>query len=443
MAMLWSIVGLLVVLGLAVGFHEFGHFSMAKLFGVYVRRFSIGMGPVIWRKQKGETEYALSLLPLGGYVKMVNDVSRNASVPRERTYEGQARWRRALILVAGPMMNFVLAAICYIVIGMVGVQDFATKVAVPRTDSIAYEVGIRTGDVIASVNGESVKGFMETNQLIVSSYSDGVVRLGVKRDDMTLRYEVPLTRIAASNAYTKLVMTELGMIPLGEGPLWIAYVARGSPAAAAGLLAGDQIQSVNGFAIQAQERFIDFLQDNGRRPVTVSILRAQKRMTLTLVPRARRVDGKTRYRVGVSMIRSPVMVDVEYGPWDSLVRGVEKMQRMIALNLASLQMMGSGEIGTEHVSGPVGIAQMAGKTVQTGFIPTLRLIAILSVALGVMNLLPIPVLDGGHLFLLAIEGVLRRDIPAKIKNQLTTVGMVLLFGLMIFALNNDVSRLLQ
>lgn len=441
--MIWSIVGLLVVLGLAVGFHEFGHFSMAKLFGVYVRRFSIGMGPVIWRKQKGETEYALSLLPLGGYVKMVNNTERNAAIPAHRTYDGQARWKRALILVAGPMMNFVLAALCYIVIGMIGVQDFATKVAVPRTTSVAYEAGLRTGDVIRAVNGEAVKGFMETNQLLVGLHGQGVAQVKVRRGEMRLEYPLPLDRIPARKAYTKLILAELGITPMGEGPLWIAYVAENSPAAKAGLLAGDQLQQVNGKAVDSMDRFIAFLQKNQRKALSVVVLRNKEEKTVTLEPKPRLVDGKRVYRVGVSMIKSPIFVDVQYGPWDSLVRGVEKMQRMIALNLASLQMMGSGEIGTEHVSGPVGIAQMAGKTVQTGFIPTLRLIAILSVALGVMNLLPIPVLDGGHLFLLGIEGLIRCDIPAKIKNSLSTAGMIILFGLMIFALNNDVSRLLQ
>ena len=441
MSFLLPLIGFILTIAVVVTIHEGGHCLMAKLMGVKVLRFSLGMGPVVWRRQIGETEYCLSLLPLGGYVKMLGENDPDAPVApedRHRTYEAVERWRRGLIIFAGPAINFVLAFVLYAAIGAIGTPDLATVMGNPPAKTQAAAADIREGDRLVEIDGERVNGMLEVSLVLMNKAGDPDIRMMFVREGTPLIRHFSLQDETMDSLTEKPAFATLGLLPHMKDPMVSATVPE-SPAAKAGLLAGDRILAVNGVAMTSVSQVIEAIQASpaGAELLVSSIKSPNEERRVTVIPDMK--DG--RPVIGVSIAPIPEFVNVRLSPVDAVAAGYRKVERITMLQIKGVGQMATGEASTKNLSGPIAIADMAGSAVKSGVVPFLEFIALISVAIGFMNLLPIPMLDGGQLVVLALEGLRRKDFSARTRENIMKTGMFLLLLIFIFAMNNDLTRL--
>ncbi|MGY2139658.1 sigma E protease regulator RseP [Pseudomonas reactans] len=450
MSALYMIVGTLVALGVLVTFHEFGHFWVARRCGVKVLRFSVGFGmPLVrWHDRRG-TEFVIAAIPLGGYVKMLDE--REGEVPADQldqSFNRKTVRQRIAIVAAGPIANFLLAMVFFWVLAMLGSQQVRPVIGAVESDSIAAKAGLVAGQEIVSIDGEPTTGWGAVNlQLVRRLGESGIVKVVVREQDSTS--ETP--RELALDHWLKGAdepdpIKSLGIRPWRPAlPPVLAELDPKGPAQAAGLKTGDRLLALDGQALGDWQQVVDLVRV---RPDTKIVLKVERDGAQIDVPVTLSVRGEAKAAggylgAGVKGVEWPpsMVREVSYGPLAAIGEGAKRTWTMSVLTLESLKKMLFGELSVKNLSGPITIAKVAGASAQSGVADFLNFLAYLSISLGVLNLLPIPVLDGGHLLFYLVEWVRGRPLSDRVQGWGIQIGISLVVGVMLLALVNDLGRL--
>ncbi|PNO59017.1 sigma E protease regulator RseP [Aeromonas caviae] len=447
--LLWNIGAFIVALGLLVAVHEFGHFWVARRCGVKVERFSIGFGKAIWRRLgKDGTEYVLALIPLGGYVKMLDGrVDELKPGEEAQAFNHKSVWARMAIVAAGPMANFVFALFAFWLMFMIGVPSVKPVVGEVRPASIVAEAGILPGMEIVGVGGEETGDWESVIYALISHLGDDSVQLKLKAANTS--YAVDKTLQLAGWKFDpdkESPIGSLGIVPLGGKVLPVVEaVVPSSASEKAGLQIGDRIKGVDGDAITEWTQFVERVQQSPAQPLQVTVERGGSEMTLTLTPDGKKVKGQLVGFVGLSPQLVPLPDEyrtlLQYGPLQALWHGVQKTWSLITLTFDMIGKLIGGIVSLDNLSGPISIAKGAGSSADYGLVYFLGFLALISVNLGIINLFPLPVLDGGHLVYFLIEAVTGKPVSEKIQEVGFRIGAAILMLLMGIALFNDFARL--
>ena len=450
MSALYMIVGTLVALGVLVTFHEFGHFWVARRCGVKVLRFSVGFGtPLLrWHDRQG-TEFVVAAIPLGGYVKMLDE--REGEVPADQldqSFNRKTVGQRIAIVAAGPIANFMLAMAFFWVLAMMGSQQVRPVIGAVESGSLAAQAGLVAGQEIVSIDGEATTGWSNVNlQLVRRLGESGSLQVVVREPDSSAQASHQLVlKDWLKGADEPDPITSLGIRPWRpELPAVLAELDPKGPAQAAGLKTGDKLLAMNDQVIKDWQQVVDWVRV---RPDARVVLRVERDGVPVEIPvtLAARGEGKaaTGYLgAGVKGVDwPPAMIrEVSYGPLAAIGEGAKRTWTMSILTLDSLKKMLFGELSVKNLSGPITIAKVAGASAQSGVADFLNFLAYLSISLGVLNLLPIPVLDGGHLLFYLIEWARGRPLSDRVQGWGMQIGISLVVGVMLLALVNDLGRL--
>ena len=445
-----TIISFVIVIGILILIHELGHFFVARWTGVGVERFSIGFGPVLLRWRGKETEYCLSAIPMGGYVKMLgeeNPLEGGAALPYDpkKAFALKPLWARFLIVFAGPGMNFVLAAVIVaIVLATAGRPVWPPVVGRVAEGSPAAVAGMRSGDTITAIDGRAVSYWEDVDRAVAAS--DGKpLELTLKRGDATSRVTVAPKQTTVQDPILRESKTTWD---IGAGPQSVPQISSaspGSPAEAAGLKAGDVVVAIAGRRVFTAEDLVNTIRAHPGQPLPIEVERDGKRMTLTVTPKLEEEKTPTGETVKVGRIQagigSKAVSFVAYDPIRAVWYGAVWTKDMTVVTIKGFWKLVVGTIDRSNIGGPIQIASMAGQQAREGLGPLAMFTAIISVNLAVLNLLPVPMLDGGHLFFFVIEAVLGRPLSLKKREAAQQLGFVLLMLLMVYALYNDVVRL--
>ncbi|MTV38411.1 RIP metalloprotease RseP [Duganella radicis] len=452
MNFLQTALAFIVCLGSLIVFHELGHYLVARWCGVKVLRFSVGMGKVVWSRRFGpdQTEWAISALPLGGYVKMLDaregELAGLPEADLKREFTRQNVWKRIAIVAAGPAANFLIAIVLFAGLFMHGIEEPSSKVSVHAGDNAAAQAGLRSGDVITAVNEQPVQVWSDLRwQFIQSAIDKHELRLAVERAGQgRVSVTVPASALAALDLEGD-VPGQLGVGVSRPAPV-VQQVMPGSPAERAGLREGDLLTAVDGVAVADGIAFIDIIRASAGKTVQVALLRGGQPLILDVAPQAEQAKtGKgtvTVGKIGAYVALLPDMINVPSSPIAAVGKAVAKVWETCTMTLKMIGKMITGEASLKNVTGPITIADYAGQTARMGAASYLSFIAFISISLGVMNLLPIPVLDGGHLLYYSLEVLTGRSVPERVGEIAQRLGMGLLLTLMLLAVFNDVARLL-
>jgi regulator of sigma E protease len=440
-----TVLAFLLALGPLIIFHELGHYTVARLCGVKVLRFSVGMGKVVWSRRFGpdQTEWCISALPLGGYVKMLDSRDPDVKVApadEAREFTRQNVWRRIAIVAAGPVANFILAIALFAGLFMHGIAEPGTRIRQMPETSAAWQAGLRGGDQISAVNGTPVEAWSDLSWEIISAAVDRrEVRLEVDRPSSGhLNFVLPAASVEGLDADADLLQT-LGITVARPLPV-LGKIMPGGAAERAGLLSGDLITAIDGKPVADGIVFIETVRAAPGRTLEVALTRGGRELTLALTPEADPAAKGGRIKAEVALV--PEMVTVASGPIGALAKAVRKTWETSVLTVKMIGKMITGQISLKNVTGPITIADYAGQTARIGLVSYLIFIASISISLGVMNLLPIPVLDGGLLLYYSLEVLTGRPLPERIGEYAQRAGIGLLVMLMALAVFNDVARLL-
>ncbi|MGB6054397.1 MAG: RIP metalloprotease RseP [Burkholderiaceae bacterium] len=454
MTLLQTILAFLVALGILVTIHELGHYTVARLCGVKVLRFSVGMGKVVWSRRFGrdQTEWAISILPLGGYVKMLDareaDLAGLPPQDLQREFTRQSVWRRIAIVAAGPLANFLLAIALFAGLYVNGIPEPIPKLRAVPEHSLAYQAGLRGGEVVTAVNGQPVR--------IWSDLRWRLAQLALEQKPAELDVLRPLAGGAAAPASVSLrlatltpeqlegdFLTTLG-IELGRPPATIGKVLADGPGQRAGLLEGDLIESVNGVAVADGLAFVDLVRAAPGKALHLEGMRGQRQAAWDVTPEAQTgAGGETIGRIRVEVALAPEMAVASDPPLTALWRASQRTWDTSVLTLKMLGKMIVGQVSWKNITGPITIADYAGQTARTGMISYISFIAFVSISLGVMNLLPIPVLDGGLLLYYSLEVLTGKPVSERFGEAAQRAGIGILMTLMAVAVFNDVVRLIS
>jgi regulator of sigma E protease len=438
----------LVVLGVLVAFHELGHFLAARWVGVKVLKFSLGFGPKLFGRQMGETEYLLSAIPLGGYVKLFGEDEAEATTQedRARSFAHKGLWGKVLIVAAGPGFNFILAY--FIFAGWLATgtplfvptfQDLTPDIEAMVPGSPADVAGIQVGDRVSRVNGEVISTRTELFDAVAKSNGQALT-LEIKRGGQIKTVKVTPTIAPGQQTSTQEPGYYLGV---EEAPPLVTSVMQSSPAAKAGLQTGDHVVSIDGLTIHTWSQMTGIVKESPNRQLQVEVLREGHRISLAVTPSVEKamVNGQSVDigKIGISGPGRSIMRSST--PLLSLYDGLGATWGWTELTAIGLYKMVVGDISSKNIGGPLTIANISGEAASQGASSVVFLIAILSINLGVLNLLPIPILDGGHLLFFLIEGILRKPLGERQREIAQQAGLVLLVGVMIFAFWNDLERI--
>jgi regulator of sigma E protease len=446
MNLIQTALAFLVALGPLIVFHELGHYTVARLCGVKVLRFSLGMGHVVWSRRFGpdQTEWAVSMLPLGGYVKMLDsrdpDAPAMAPADLKREFTRQTVWRRIAIVAAGPLANFLLAIVVFTGLSMAGTSEPSTRLRATAEQTAAYHAGLRGGEQVAAVNGKPVASWTELRwEIIQAIVEKRDARLDVRQaQGGQFGALVPAAALVGLDVESD-VLAKLGLEMARPRPVLEQLIA-GGPGAKAGLKVGDLVTAIDGKPVADGIALIEAIRAAGGRGLAFSVLREGAPLTLAVTPEfdpARKV-----WVIKAVPSLAPEMVTVSAGPFEALAKAVGKTWDTSVLSVKMIGKMISGEVSWKNVTGPITIADYAGQTARMGPAVYLGFIAFISISLGVMNLLPIPVLDGGLLLYYSLEVLTGRPLPERIGAYAQRAGIGLLVMLMALAVFNDVARLL-
>jgi regulator of sigma E protease len=445
--MLFTLFAFLVALGILITFHELGHYWVARWCGVKILRFSLGFGRVLLKRvDRHGTEWVLSALPLGGYVKMLDEERHEAAgaltmpSPNPQSFQAQPVGKRFAIVAAGPIFNLALAVVFYASINLLGTQEPAAILSKPPAETVAAIAGLQGGDQITAVNQQEVASWPQVRWALLQVAADGgQIEIVFARDGNTLTRLLAVP--AAADPTSEDPMRKLGLAVGGAKPR-IRSVVEASVAQAAGLAVNDLIVAIGAEPEPDVAQVIRFIQAHANQPLTLDIERDGKPRQVSLTPAAVRLeDGKTVGRAGFQLGGDLPMVDVSYGLLDSVWLGVTKTFDTAWFSLKMMGKMVTGEVSIKNISGPVTIADYAGQTARIGWAAYISFMALVSVSLGVLNLLPIPMLDGGHLLYYLVEIVRGRPPSMRSVDWGQRAGMVMLAGLMVVALFNDLVRI--
>lgn len=439
-----SLVSMLVVLGVLVLVHEFGHFAVAKLCGVRVERFSIGFPPRLFGIKYGDTDYCVGLVPLGGYVKMAGELPTENATGDPGEFASHPRWQRVLIACAGPVANILLALILMtaVYIGHNEVENYLSSPAVVDyvlPNSAAEKAGLQQGDRIVRFDGIDNPTWDQVVQQSVLNLNHSVSML-VQRNGQQKETSLYLKSSANPDNFA---LTDVGLTPVVQDtPLKVVVVEAGMPGAKAGLKAGDEIVSMDGIQLHSLWSMILYLQQNGNRPVTLSILRNGKPIAVIVTPaKTTGADGQPRYEIGFNAEPPPSHIE-RLSFSQAISKSVVECARESTLSIDVLHRVITHQMSARVFSGPVGIARQTGYVVSLpGWAPIMAWAAFISVQLAIANLLPIPILDGGTILFLLIESVMRRDVNEKLKERVYQTAFVFLILFMVYLLFNDLSKI--
>ncbi len=427
-----SFLAFILVIGVLVFVHELGHFLAARRIGIRVLTFSLGFGPKFLKFRRGDTEYCLSAIPLGGYVKMAGENPDDARTGAADEFMSRTKWERFQVLIMGPVMNIVLAVVVMTLVLYQGAEipayeDMPPVVGNVVEDSAAELVGIQVGDRILSVEGKPTETWSELFVAVMprAERELSVVVLGANGQPRTLRM--------TPDSQTEFQMGDLGVGPVMEPQ--IRSVKPGEPADQAGLRVDDVVEAIGGERL-AREDLIARINGSAGEPLMLTIRRGETRHEVEVTPALVGDVGL----IGVSITPYPVRV-VEPGFGEAFVLSLERNYEWSGLIFRTLVGLFTAETSPKQLVGPVGIAQLSGGAAEIGFVALLSLLSMISLNLGILNLLPIPVLDGGHILIMAMEGVSRRDFSTRMKERMLLVGFVTLMTLMVTVIYNDLTRI--
>ncbi|MDR2207703.1 MAG: RIP metalloprotease RseP [Azoarcus sp.] len=445
------IVPFVIALGLLILVHELGHYLVARWYGVKVLRFSVGFGkPLLKYQGKGETEWVLAAFPLGGYVKMLGESDDEVEEHEShRAFSRQPVGRRFAIVLAGPVFNLLLAVVLYWGVFVGDNKEVRPLIAPTEMEAtLAREAGVREGDLVLSVDDDEIRSLRDLQEVLVRRAIDrSEVRLLVRTssgDDavriLNLR-DFSIDDIRKKDRNADLIL-HMGLRQASI-PTLIEYVEEGGAAARSGMVSGDEIVAIDGKQVNFTHEVAETIHATPGQTRTFTVRRGGEELTFAVTVGAKQEkDGKEVGIIGVRFDKSFLRVTVSYGPVDALARAVRQTWEISALTLKSIGLMVRGELSPKNISGPIEIANIAGETAKHGIGTFVRFLALISISLGILNLLPIPVLDGGHLLYYAAEFIKGGALSSRVVEVGQIIGLIFLFMLMAFALYNDVNHLI-
>jgi len=455
--LLHNIVFFVIAIGVLVTFHEFGHYLTARLLNVKVLRFSVGFGRplLMWTRRKGEDviEYAIAAIPLGGYVKMLDEREASADIDEKdlpRAFNRQPVFKRILIVAAGPLFNFILAIVLYWIVFMGGVEGTRPLIGAPEINSPAAQAGFENEDEILAVAGTRVQTWQAFRLALIDYGIDGgdlPVKVKTADDLLTTRV-LPIGNLHILEDKAD-VLDQLGFHSWRpQLPPVIGGLTEDGAAKRDGLHKGDRVLAVAGRNIDNWDQLVDIIEASPKQPLDFQVLRDDARLTVTITPGMRLKDNKESGFIGAyqhvpEQLLDKIRTRVDYNAMQAAGKAVEKTWNMSLLTLRVLGKMLLGEAALENISGPITIATYAGMTASIGLTTYLGFLAIISVSLGVLNLLPVPMLDGGHLFYYVIEMIKGSPVSERFEELGQQVGLTLLILLMGLAIFNDIQRLIN
>lgn len=448
---IYMLVAFIVALGILIIVHEFGHYWVATRVGVKVLRFSVGFGKPIWRRRwgKDQTEFVISAIPLGGYVRMLGEGDEEYS-PDEahRAFNQKSLLRRTAVVAAGPLFNLAFAVIAFWLVYMIGIDGIRPVVGKVAPQSIAEAAGFRSGDELLEIDGKPVQTWGQHRMYIFRRTLDRAEMIFTVRTatGKELRRSIDLSRIPIANIDAGLISRGIGLyVAMPELPAVLGKIEAG-PAAAAGLEPGDLIIRVEQASVKNWQDFASRIRARPGRATRLAVKRGNRELLIIVTPRAQKIDDKTIGLIGVRPeypgLPDDMKAVVRYGPLKSFSMAADQTWTMSVLTLEMLYRMLRLEISSRNISGPLTIAQVAGYSAQMGIDRFLMFLALVSISLGVLNLLPIPVLDGGHLLYYAFEAVRGKPLSETVQAWGQQIGIILLVGLMLLAFYNDITRIL-
>lgn len=448
---LWNLVAFLLALGILITVHEFGHFWVARRCGVKVERFSIGFGKALWRTYDAKgTEFVLAAIPLGGYVKMLDGrVEDVAPELQHQAFNHKTVGQRAAIVSAGPIANFIFAILAYWLVFMIGLPSFRPVIAEVRSGSVAAEANIAPNMELKAVAGIETPDWEAVRLALVSQIGNKETTLAVSprgSDGAVIEKRVDLTHWQFEPDKDD-PLTSLGIVPhLPEVEPVLTEVQRSSAAEKAGLQVGDRIVKVNGQPLNAWRDLVQAIKNHPNNALPLAVEREGQTITLTLIPDSRRIDKDNQEGfAGLAPTLIPLSDEYktirQYGPLSAFYHAGEKTWQLMKLTVSMLAKLITGDVKLNNLGGPISIAQGAGISAEYGLIYYLMFLALISVNLGIINLFPLPVLDGGHLLFLAVEKLKGGQVSERVQAIGYRIGAVFLMLFMGLALFNDFSRL--
>nr|WP_283644848.1 sigma E protease regulator RseP [Alteromonas macleodii] len=448
LAFLWSLGAFIVALGILVAVHEWGHFYVARKCGVQVERFSIGFGKPIWRKtSKSGTEYVIAMIPLGGYVRMLD--GRIDDVPPEledKAFNNKPVLQRMAVIAAGPGVNFIFAFFALWLMYLVGLETVKPVVKQVEPESIAAIAGVQPGDEIIKVGDRNTPDWEAVNLEIVSNIGAEKANVTVKNSS---NVEKELTFTLGSWNFdpdSESPLSSLGLIPYRpDATLTVGFVGEGSAAQKAGLQPGDELLALNGAKLSSWERLVDVIVESPGENISLDIQRDGQQLTLdATIARRDTPQGQSGY-LGVSPTFEPwpegYVFTHQYGIIEAIGKALDKTWRLMTLSVEMIGKLITGDVSVKNLSGPISIAQGAGTSAGYGLAYFLSFLALISVNLGIINLLPLPMLDGGHLMFFIVEWITGKPVPEAVQEWGYRIGGVLLFMIMGIAIFNDIARI--
>ncbi|NKF51734.1 sigma E protease regulator RseP [Shewanella sp. WXL01] len=450
---LWNLASFIVALGVLVTVHEYGHFWVARRCGVKVERFSVGFGKAIWRKVgKDGTEYVVALIPLGGYVKMLDE--RVEDVPeslKHQAFNRKSVWQRFAIVAAGPLANFIFAFFALYLKFLIGVPSLLPVIDSTRDGSPASVIQVDGLQRILSVDGKQVRTWEDVNFALVGKIGANEVSIGIGEIDSPANYQGKQYQLDISQwRFDPDKQSPIGAIGLGIfrpdiEPI-IANVAKDSAAQVAGLKVADRIVAINGQPYVNWPSFVEVVQGALDTKVSLDIIRNGEQLSLDVYPQTKQdASGKPVGMIGISPTAGQwpeaMQFDLQYGALTSVTEAFKATWELTSLTFSTIAKLFTGDVSVKSLSGPISIAQGAGASANVGLAYFLGFVALISVNLGIINLLPLPVLDGGHLMFFTFEAISGKPVPEKVQEVGFRIGAVLLLMLMSLSLFNDFARL--
>jgi len=455
-SILISLISIIILLGVIIGFHELGHFLAARKFNVHVIRFKIGFGKtLVSRFDKRGTEFSIGLLPLGGYVQMLGEDnpiqgkdSDQDHYSKEISYPQASLGARAIITAAGPIANFVLAVIAYFLIFMIGVKDLVPIVGAVNDDSLAMQAGIEVGDRIISIDNKEVVSLKDLNTLLALRIGEtGSILVNYKKPNSDLKYSESVNiEDWLSSELDQSIISSFGILPFI--PPIVSSVQVGSPADKSGIESGDQIIRVGDNVIRTWYELVEEISSIPDKETSLSIKRNGTSFSVPAsIGSVQDELGIKIGRIGIARISSneempdEFLVITKKGPIESFALGIKETYNFTVLILDSIGKMITGSISAENIGGPIQIAVLSGSAAKAGLVSFISMIALLSINLGLVNLLPVPILDGGQLVLIAAEKIKGSPLSPGFVEFAYRIGLLLVIGPMAFAVFNDITRI--
>ena len=452
-----TLISFIVLLGVIIGFHELGHFLAARKFNVHVIKFKIGFGKTLLSKfDKRGTEFCIGLLPLGGYVQMLGEDNfleekevKKDNAAKRISYSEVSLWARAVITAAGPLANFLLAIVAYFLIFLIGTKDITPVVGQVYQGSLAMEAGLEVGDKILSIDSKQIYGYRDINTALASRIGEtgSIVLKFTKEQSEIETYSTVNIKDWLNSEQEKSIISSFGIGPFV--PAIISSVQKDSPAQKSGLLKGDQLIEVGGLTVISWSDLVEKISSLPNTNTSVKVKRDNEIFSLPIRVGSR-IDefGEEIGRIGIVRMSSieempkEMTVVTKAGPFRALFLAISETYKFTVLILDSIGKMVSGSISADNLGGPIQISLLAGSAAKAGFISFISMIAILSINLGLINLFPIPILDGGQLVLIAVEKLKGSPLSKGSIEYAYKIGLFLVVGLMVFAVFNDISRII-